>query len=177
VGGEQEHSPVVPAGSGGTDQQAGEGVPRGSTGQEFAFPSWLVAVKDRCSRVRSRRWERDRVHVESERVKSDRIKSDEAESEYLVERNSGQIFPGALSIHSASGKPGASGRMVAVRDPVYTMADTRWKTTGSHALKEGSRRRKVSRDGWRLGFDMIRADGRRSRPAYGAASQVTGGRR
>jgi CHAT domain-containing protein len=54
------------------------------------------------------------------------VKSKQGMSEYLVERNSVQMVPGALLLRSAPDRPGASGRLVAVGDPVYNAADPRY---------------------------------------------------
>lgn len=54
------------------------------------------------------------------------VKSKQGMSEYLVERNSVQIVPGALLLRSAPGRPGDSGRLVAVGDPIYNAADPRY---------------------------------------------------
>ena len=43
-----------------------------------------------------------------------------------------------MSLHTAADRPRASGRMVAVGDPVYNTADPRWRSGERHALKEGS---------------------------------------
>jgi len=53
-------------------------------------------------------------------------RSNQGKSEYLVQRNSVQMVPGALLLRSASARPRASGRLVAVGDPVYNRADTRY---------------------------------------------------
>jgi CHAT domain-containing protein len=108
--------------------------------EEVALPSWLVAVEGPLFEIPFAALVRDRVHVERTETdggEADRVELDHGKSEYLVERNSVQIVPGAMSLRTASDKPRASGRMVAVGDPVYNTADPRWNAGGRHALKEG----------------------------------------
>jgi CHAT domain-containing protein len=54
------------------------------------------------------------------------VRLNRGKAEYLVQRNSVQMVPGALLLRSSPGQPRASGRLVAVGDPVYNVADTRY---------------------------------------------------
>ena len=90
---------------------------------EVARPAWLISVEGPLFEVPFA------ALVRVYGASGDGSK--QGRSEYLVERNSVQMVPGALLLSRASdvpggsGRPGESGRMVAVGDPVYNVADSR----------------------------------------------------
>ena len=54
--------------------------------------------------------------------------------EYLVERHSLQIVPGALLLRAAAGKQDGSSWFLGVGDPIYNSADPRWRGKGYSRL-------------------------------------------
>ncbi len=53
--------------------------------------------------------------------------------DYLAEKHSLQIVPGALSLTRSAGRPGAEDRFLGVGDPIYNTADPRWRTAGARS--------------------------------------------
>lgn len=94
--------------------------------EEVGRPSWLVAQEGPLFEVPFAALVRSRGERNSRVGSAIGMRLKWGKSEYLVERTSVQVIPGALLLRSASGAPGVSGRMVAVGDPIYNVADSRY---------------------------------------------------